>query len=186
LPRGVQDPDKWTTKRALVPLPEGVPAGYRGLLRHPLKRLCETDEALADTRRLTQEFAEMVRSLDAEDLEGWLKDAEESDSTAMRSFALGAFLGRISMRYGRASRRRSGATAAWRASSTSSSYSSARGVWASRIRVARREDVGSLVNEHSTIRRGRTICFTINATEPAFNAEVCRVSCAACCATNPA
>jgi transposase len=30
-----------------------------------------------------------VRRLDGEDLDGWLKDAEESDSTAMRSFALG-------------------------------------------------------------------------------------------------
>jgi len=54
-----------------------------------LQRLCEADEALADTRRLTQEFAEMVRRLEGEDLEGWLKDAEESNSTAMRSFAVG-------------------------------------------------------------------------------------------------
>jgi hypothetical protein len=29
-----------------------------------LKKPCEADEALADTRRLTQEFAEMVRRLD--------------------------------------------------------------------------------------------------------------------------
>jgi transposase len=54
-----------------------------------LGRLCEADEALADTRRLTQEFAEMVRRLEGEDLGGWLKDAEESRSAAMRSFALG-------------------------------------------------------------------------------------------------
>jgi transposase len=54
-----------------------------------LKRLCDAEEALADTRRLTQEFAEMARRLEGEDLEGWLKDAEESTSTAMRSFALG-------------------------------------------------------------------------------------------------
>jgi transposase len=54
-----------------------------------LGRLCEADEALADTRRLTQEFAEMVRKLEGEDLDGWLKDAEESRSTAMRSFAAG-------------------------------------------------------------------------------------------------
>jgi len=54
-----------------------------------LERLCHADEALADTRRLTQEFSEMVRRLEGEDLDGWLKDAEESDSTAMRSFALG-------------------------------------------------------------------------------------------------
>jgi len=54
-----------------------------------LDRLCEADEALAETRRLTQEFAAMVRRLEGEDLDGWLKDAEESRSTAMRSFALG-------------------------------------------------------------------------------------------------
>ncbi len=54
-----------------------------------LGRLCDADEALADTRRLTQEFAEMVRRLEGEDLDGWLKDAEESCSTAMRSFAAG-------------------------------------------------------------------------------------------------
>jgi transposase len=53
-----------------------------------LKRLCEADKALADTRRLTQEFAQMVRRLEGEDLDGWLKDAEESNSTAMRGFAL--------------------------------------------------------------------------------------------------
>jgi transposase len=54
-----------------------------------LGRLCEADEALADTRRLTQELAEMVRRLEGEDLDVWLKDAEESRSTAMRSFAAG-------------------------------------------------------------------------------------------------
>jgi transposase len=54
-----------------------------------LGRLCEADEALADTRRLTQEFAEMVRRLEGEDLYEWLKDAEESRSTAMQSFAAG-------------------------------------------------------------------------------------------------
>jgi transposase len=54
-----------------------------------LGRLCDADEALADTRRLTQEFAEMARGLEGEDLDGWLKDAEESRSTAMRGFAVG-------------------------------------------------------------------------------------------------
>ena len=57
--------------------------------RRYLDRVCEADEALADTRRLTQEFSEMLRRLEGEDLDGWLKDAEESHSTAMRSFALG-------------------------------------------------------------------------------------------------
>jgi transposase len=54
-----------------------------------LDRLCEADQALADTRRLTQEFAEMVRRLEGEDLDGCLKDAEESRSIAMQSFAAG-------------------------------------------------------------------------------------------------
>jgi transposase len=54
-----------------------------------LGRVCEADEALADTRRLTQEFAEMAGRLEGEELEGWLRDAEESSSTAMRSFAAG-------------------------------------------------------------------------------------------------
>jgi transposase len=54
-----------------------------------LGRLCDADEGLADTRRLTQEFAEMVRRLEGEDLDGWLKDAEECRSTALQSFALG-------------------------------------------------------------------------------------------------
>jgi transposase len=54
-----------------------------------LDRLCQADEAIADTRRLSQEFAEMVRKLEGEHLDGWLKDAEESRSTAMRNFALG-------------------------------------------------------------------------------------------------
>jgi transposase len=35
-----------------------------------LGRLCEADEALADTRRLPQEFAEMLRRLEGEDLDG--------------------------------------------------------------------------------------------------------------------
>jgi hypothetical protein len=33
-----------------------------------LERLCAADEALADTRRLTQEFAEMVRRLEGEEV----------------------------------------------------------------------------------------------------------------------
>ena len=52
-----------------------------------LERLCEADEALSDTRRLTQEFAEMVRRLEGEDLDEWLKDAGKSNSTAMQSLA---------------------------------------------------------------------------------------------------
>src|SRR5215210_937790 len=65
-----------------------------------LGRLCEADEALADTRRLTQEFAEMVGRLEGEELDGWLKDAEESRSTAMRSFAAGLRKGLDAVRAG--------------------------------------------------------------------------------------
>ena len=54
-----------------------------------LGRYCDADEVLVDTRRLSQEFACMLRGLEGEDLDRWLKDAEESSSTAMRSFAAG-------------------------------------------------------------------------------------------------
>jgi transposase len=90
-----------------------------------LGRLCETDEALADTRRLTQEFAEMVRKLEGEDLEGWLEDAEESRSTAMRSFAVGLRKDLHAVRAGLSEEWSNGC--AWKASSISSSCSSARG-----------------------------------------------------------
>jgi hypothetical protein len=50
----------------------------------------------------------MVRGLEGEDLDGWLKDAEESRSAAMQSFA--ASLRKDSTRCGR-DLRRSGATA---------------------------------------------------------------------------
>ena len=41
-----------------------------------LQRLCEADGALADARRLTQEFNGMVRNLEGEKLDGWLAEAE--------------------------------------------------------------------------------------------------------------
>ena len=37
-----------------------------------LYRLCASEAALADARRLTQEFAKMVRELEGEKLDGWL------------------------------------------------------------------------------------------------------------------
>ena len=58
-----------------------------------LGRLCDADEALADAladaRRLTQEFAEMTRNLEGEKLDGWLEEAESSKAPAMRRFAAG-------------------------------------------------------------------------------------------------
>jgi transposase len=54
-----------------------------------LKRLCEADGALADARRLTQEFNGMVRNLEGEKLDGWLQEAEACGAPAMRRFATG-------------------------------------------------------------------------------------------------
>ncbi|MCA1837323.1 MAG: ISL3 family transposase [Actinobacteria bacterium] len=54
-----------------------------------LERLCASDGTLSDARRLTQEFAKMVRGLEGEKLDGWLKDAEASEATVMEKFAVG-------------------------------------------------------------------------------------------------
>jgi transposase len=54
-----------------------------------LGRLCASDAALADTRRLTQEFAKMVRSLEGEKLDRWLEEAEASGASLMEKFATG-------------------------------------------------------------------------------------------------
>ncbi len=54
-----------------------------------LGRLCEADEALADARRLTQDFAKMVRDLEGEKLDGWLAEARASEAGAMKKFAAG-------------------------------------------------------------------------------------------------
>jgi transposase len=54
-----------------------------------LRRLCEADGALADARRLTQEFNGMVRDLEGEKLDGWLDEAEACAAPAIRRFAVG-------------------------------------------------------------------------------------------------
>lgn len=54
-----------------------------------LKRLCDADESLADTRKLTQEFAKMIRDLEGEKLDGWLEEAEACSVPAMGRFAIG-------------------------------------------------------------------------------------------------
>jgi transposase len=54
-----------------------------------LGRLCASDVALADAHRLTQEFAKMVRGLDGEKLDRWLKEAGTSEAEVMRKFAAG-------------------------------------------------------------------------------------------------
>jgi transposase len=54
-----------------------------------LQRLCASEEALADARRLTQEFAGMVRDLEGEKLEEWLKEADASEAAVMRRFSAG-------------------------------------------------------------------------------------------------
>ncbi len=54
-----------------------------------LGRLCASDAALADARRLTQEFAKMARSLEGEKLDRWLEEAEASGASVMEKFATG-------------------------------------------------------------------------------------------------
>jgi transposase len=65
-----------------------------------LGRLCDSDQALADTRRLTQEFAGMVRDLEGEKLDGWLDEAEACDAPAMQSFAAGLRRDLVAVRAG--------------------------------------------------------------------------------------
>lgn len=54
-----------------------------------LGRLCASDQALADARRLTRDFAVMVRNLEGEKLDGWLEEAGACEAPAMRNFAAG-------------------------------------------------------------------------------------------------
>ena len=57
--------------------------------RKYLDRLCASDGTLADTHRLTQEFAKMVGGLQGEKLDGWLEEATSSEAEGMRKFAAG-------------------------------------------------------------------------------------------------
>lgn len=52
-----------------------------------LDRLCASDRALADARRLTQEFAKTVRNLEGEKLDGWLEEAAGCEAQVVRKFA---------------------------------------------------------------------------------------------------
>ncbi len=54
-----------------------------------LDRLCASDAALADARRLTQDFAGMARNLEGEKLDVWLGEAEASEAQVMKKFAAG-------------------------------------------------------------------------------------------------
>ena len=54
-----------------------------------LGRLCSSDPALADARRLTRDFAVMVRGLEGEKLDEWLGEAEASEARVMQNFATG-------------------------------------------------------------------------------------------------
>jgi transposase len=54
-----------------------------------LQRLCASEAALADAHRLTQELAKMVRNLEGEKLEEWLKEADVSDAEVMKRFSAG-------------------------------------------------------------------------------------------------
>jgi transposase len=52
-----------------------------------LERLCASDAGLADARRLTQEFARMVRNLEGEKLDGWIEEAGASEASVMERFS---------------------------------------------------------------------------------------------------
>ena len=52
-----------------------------------LHRLCASDRALADARRLTQEFAKTLRNLEGEKLYGWLEEAAGCEAQVVRKFA---------------------------------------------------------------------------------------------------
>ncbi len=52
-----------------------------------LEKLCASDLALADARRLTQDFARMVRNLEGEKLGGWLEEAAGCEAAVMEKFA---------------------------------------------------------------------------------------------------
>jgi transposase len=52
-----------------------------------LERLCASDRALADARRLTQEFAKTLRNLEGEKLDGWLEEAAGCEAQVVRKFA---------------------------------------------------------------------------------------------------
>lgn len=65
-----------------------------------LERLCDADQALDDTRRLTQDFAKMVRDLDGEQLDGWLTEAESSEAEVMSKFAAGLKKDLVAVRAG--------------------------------------------------------------------------------------
>jgi transposase len=54
-----------------------------------LEKLCASDQALADARRLRQDFAGMVRNLKGKKLDGWLAEAKASEAQAMKKFAVG-------------------------------------------------------------------------------------------------
>lgn len=68
--------------------------------RKYLDRLCASDGALADTHRLTQEFAKMVRGLQGEKLDGWLEEAASSEAEVMRKFAAGLKKDLVAVRAG--------------------------------------------------------------------------------------
>jgi len=54
-----------------------------------LGRLCASDAALDDARRLTQDFTGMVRDLAGEKLDGWLEEAAGCEASVMKKFAKG-------------------------------------------------------------------------------------------------
>jgi len=54
-----------------------------------LEKLYTSDAALADARRLAQDFAKMVRNLEGDKLDGWLEEAARCEASVMKKFAVG-------------------------------------------------------------------------------------------------
>jgi hypothetical protein len=132
------------------------------------KRLCEADEALADARRLTQEFKTMVRNLEGEKLNGWLEEAEACGAPAMRHFALGLEKDLPAVRAGR--------TETWSNGPVEGFVHKLKllkrqGDKAGGLRSAKGEDAGRLKTARRAARDG-TYRFTKKPTEPAVYGEV--------------
>jgi transposase len=73
-----------------------------------LDRLGTLETASADAYRLTQEFAKMVRELEGEKLDEWLKEADAWEAEVMGRFAKGLKKDLAAVRAGLTESRRNG------------------------------------------------------------------------------
>ncbi len=131
-----------------------------------LQRLCASDPALADARRLTQDFAGMVRELEGEKLDGWLEEAETSEAQVMKKFAAGLKKDLAAVR--------AGLTEPWskRPRGRLREQAQARetpGLREGGVRPAEGEGAGGLRKPPKAAAYGRTLRFTKRSGEPAFH-----------------